>query len=141
VGQNHFKAIERKLTVTKIKYMLVYGLAVLAGCYIVGQMVGEVLGRVLHIDANVGGVGFAMFLLIMVNQWMTKRKWFTKEMDQGVLFWSKMYIPVIVAMSASQNVVVALSGGWVALFAGVLPVLICFSLIPLFMKFSKRQLS
>ena len=120
--------------------MIVYGVGVLAGCYIAGQMMGEVLGRLLKIDANVGGVGFAMFLLIVVTQWMHKRKLFTAEMDQGVMFWSKMYIPVIVAMSASQNVAVALAGGWVALLAGVLPVVICFFLIPVFSKFSKNQL-
>lgn len=120
--------------------MLVYGVAFLAGCYLAGQLIGEVLGRVLHIDANVGGVGFAMLLLILAHQWMNKRKWFTKEMEDGVLFWSKMYIPVIVAMSASQNVVVALSGSWVVLLAGVVPVVLCFSLIPVFTKLSEKQL-
>jgi len=98
--------------------MLVYGVAILSGCFIMGQLIGESLGKLLHIDASVGGVGFAMLLLILVNHWMHKRKWFTAEMDNGVMFWNKMYIPVIVAMSASQNVAVALAGGLVALLAG-----------------------
>lgn len=119
--------------------MIIYGVAVLAACYLMGQIIGEVLGRILHIDANVGGVGFAMLLLILVSQWMHTKKWSSAEMDNGVLFWSKMYIPVIVAMSATQNVSVALSGGLVALLAGVLPVVICFLLIPFFTKFSKKQ--
>lgn len=111
--------------------MMIYGVAVLAGCFIAGQLIGEALGRLLHIDANVGGVGFAMLLLILVNQWMHKRKWFTTEMESGVLFWSNLYIPVIVAMSAIQNVNGAASGGWVALLAGIVPTGLCLSMIPL----------
>ena len=55
------------------------------------------------------------------------------------MFWSKMYIPVIVAMSATQNVSAALSGGWIALLAGVVPVVICFMLMPVFSKMSKKN--
>lgn len=118
--------------------MLIYGVAILSGCFIVGQLLGETLGKLLNVDASVGGVGFAMLLLILVNHWMHKRKWFTAEMDNGVMFWNKMYIPVIVAMSASQNVAVAISGGIVALMAGGFSVLLSFFLIPYFSKLSKK---
>ncbi len=111
--------------------MMIYGVAVLAGCFIAGQIIGETLGHLLHIDANVGGVGFAMVLLILVNQWMHKRKWFTPEMESGVLFWSNLYIPVIVAMSAIQNVKGAMSGGMVALLAGTIPTALCLIFVPL----------
>ncbi|HPG06328.1 MAG TPA: malonate transporter subunit MadL [Saprospiraceae bacterium] len=114
--------------------MLIYGVAVLAGCYILGQLTGEILGRVLHIDANVGGVGFAMLFLILISHWMQERKLFTTDMEQGALFWSKMYIPVIVAMSAIQNVKGALSGGLVAILAGVIPTAAAFLMIPLLAK-------
>jgi malonate transporter MadL subunit len=119
--------------------MLVYGVAVLAGCFITGQIIGEVLGRLLGIDANVGGVGFAMLLLILVNQWMHKRKLFTAEMEKGVLFWSNMYIPVIVAMAAIQNVKAAVSSGLIAILAGIIPTVICFMLIPVIAKMSKSN--
>ena len=119
--------------------MLIYGVAILSGCFITGQLIGESLGKLLHIDASVGGVGFAMLLLILVNHWMHKRKWFTAEMDNGVMFWNKMYIPVIVAMSASQNVAVAVTGGLVALLAGGLSVVFSFFLIPYFSRLSKKQ--
>lgn len=119
--------------------MLVYGVAILSGCFIIGQLIGESLGKLLHIDASIGGVGFAMMLLILVNHWMHKRKWFTAEMDHGVMFWNKMYIPVIVAMSASQNVAVAISGGLIALLAGGLSVVTSFFLIPYFSRLSKKQ--
>lgn len=119
--------------------MLVYGVAVLAGCFIAGQIIGEVLGRLLHIDANVGGVGFAMLLLILVNQWMHKRKLFTADMDKGILFWSNMYIPVIVAMSAIQNVKAAVSSGMIAILAGIIPAIVCFALIPAIARLSKNN--
>ena len=119
--------------------MLVYGVAVLAGCFITGQIIGEVLGRLLGIDANVGGVGFAMLLLILVNQWMHKRKLFTAEMDKGILFWSNMYIPVIVAMAAIQNVKAAVSSGMIAILAGIIPTVICFMLIPVIATMSKSK--
>jgi malonate transporter MadL subunit len=117
--------------------MMIYGVAILAMCFLVGQIIGESLGRWLHIDANVGGVGFAMLLLILVNGWMQKRKWFTAEMDSGVLFWSNLYIPVIVAMSADQNVKGALSQGMVALLAGTIPTALCMLLVPFLSKMQR----
>ncbi|MEZ4899003.1 MAG: malonate transporter subunit MadL [Saprospiraceae bacterium] len=114
--------------------MLIYGVAVLAGTYLLGQLTGEVLGRILHIDANVGGVGFAMIFLILLTHWMKERKLFTLEMEEGALFWSKMYIPVIVAMAAIQNVQGALSGGLLAILAGVIPTGASFLMIPLLAK-------
>jgi malonate transporter MadL subunit len=50
-----------------------------------------------------------------------------------------MYIPIVVAMSAIQNVKVAVSSGYMALVAGTIPALICLSLIPTLAKFSKPQ--
>lgn len=119
--------------------MLVYGVAILAGCFIAGQLIGEVMGRLLNIDANVGGVGFAMLLLILVNQWMHKRKLFSADMEKGILFWSNMYIPVIVAMSAIQNVKAAVSSGMIAILAGTIPAIVCFALIPVIARLSKHN--
>ena len=50
--------------------------------------------------------------------------------EQGILFWSSIYIPVVVAMAASQNVLKALKGGWAAVIAGALAVVVCFALVP-----------
>lgn len=119
--------------------MLVYGVAVLAGCFIAGQYIGQLLGQMLNIDANVGGVGFAMLLLIAVQRWMHKKNWFSPEMDSGINFWNKMYIPVIVAMSSIQNVKAAFSSGFVAILAGIIPTVICFVLIPAIVKISKAR--
>lgn len=119
--------------------MLIKGVALLSGCFILGQLIGETLGRILHIDANVGGVGFAMILLILSQNYLEKRGLFNIEMESGVLFWSKMYIPVIVAMSAIQNVKVALSSGMVALLAGIIPVVICLATMPFISKLTKHN--
>jgi malonate transporter MadL subunit len=127
---NHYK-IKRKMTI--------YGVALLAACYVVGQLIGELLGKMLGIEANVGGVGFAMLLLIFLNDWFAKTKSLTPDTEGGISFWSQMYIPVIVAMSATQNVKVALSSGFIALAAGILPVALCFSMIPLLAKLTKTQ--
>jgi malonate transporter MadL subunit len=107
--------------------MLIKGVALLAGCYILGQLLGETLGKLLHVDANVGGVGFAMILLIFSQNWLEKQGKFNAEME-------------IVAMSAVQNVRVALSSGVIALLAGILPVIICISLLPLVSKLAKNNL-
>jgi malonate transporter MadL subunit len=113
---------------------MIYGVALLAACYLVGQTIGELLGRWLNINSNVGGVGFAMLLLILVNQWMYRRHWITPDMEKGILFWSNLYIPVIVAMSAIQDVKAAISGGMIALLAGIIPVALCMLTLPLLMR-------
>ena len=63
-----------------------------------------------------------------------------EEAEKGILFWSQMYIPVIVAMSATQNVVVALDSGLLAIIAGIIPVFMCFACIPLLVKLTKSSL-
>lgn len=118
---------------------MIYGVALLAACYLVGQTIGELLGRWLNINSNVGGVGFAMLLLILVNQWMHHRQWLTAEMEKGILFWSNLYIPVIVAMSSIQDVQAATAGGMVALFAGIIPVALCIMMLPLLMRIGNKE--
>ena len=114
--------------------MKIYGVAILAGCYLMGKLLGDILGVWLNIDGNVGGVGFAMALLIFANTWLRKRGSLMPETEQGVLFWSAMYIPIVIAMSATQNVKAALSGGWVAVLAGIGCTLLCLMLVPVLSK-------
>ncbi len=117
--------------------MLIKGVAYLAACYLLGQIIGESFGRLLHIDANVGGVGFAMIIFIISQNELQKRGYFSKDMEDGILFWSKMYIPIIVAMSATQNVRAAISGGTVAFLAGVIPVVLGILAVPYISKLNK----
>lgn len=119
--------------------MVIYGVAILAFCYVIGQLAGELLGRLIGVEANVGGVGFAMLLLIFLNDWFTKKGFSDKLTDRGIEFWSQMYIPIVVAMSAVQNVKVAVSSGSMALFAGIVPVLLCVATIPFLAKLTKPK--
>ena len=117
----------------------IHGITLLAACYLIGQAIGELLGRWLNINANVGGVGFAMLLLILVHQFMHQRKWITPDMEKGILFWSNLYIPVIVAMSAIQNVNATTSVGVIALLAGVIPVALCVMMLPFLTRMGTRS--
>ncbi|KAB7727640.1 malonate transporter subunit MadL [Rudanella paleaurantiibacter] len=114
--------------------MIIYGVAILAFCYVMGQLAGELLGQLIGVDANVGGVGFAMLLLILFNDWFTQKGYTDRLTEGGIQFWSQMYIPIVVAMSATQNVKVAVSSGLIAVLAGVVPVLLCGAVIPLLAK-------
>ena len=42
-----------------------------------------------------------------------------------------MYIPIVVAMAAKQNVIAAVSSGWLAVIAGVGAVLVSFAMVPI----------
>ena len=47
--------------------MIIYGVALLAFCFLTGNYIGDILGALLGVKANVGGVGFAMLLLIILT--------------------------------------------------------------------------
>ena len=63
-------------------------------------------------------MGFAMLLLIFVTN--SKKLSFTQKpaFIQGVNFWKAMFIPVVIAMTATQNVYSMLSSSMVAIVAG-----------------------
>lgn len=111
--------------------MVIYGVALLAACYLTGMFLGDLLGVAVGVDANVGGVGIAMLFLILASDALTKRGRLKPATHEGVVFWSAIYIPVIVAMAARQNVVGALDGGPMAFLAGALSVVACFLMVPL----------
>ena len=114
--------------------MIIYGVAILAFSYLTGQLCGEYLGAFLGVKANVGGVGFAMIILLICKEWLQKKGMLDIESEKGVDFWNKMYIPVIIAMSASQNVLVAVSSGFLAIIIGIIPVIIAFFSLPFLIK-------
>lgn len=118
--------------------MIIYGVAILAFCYVIGQLFGEFLGKLIGVDANVGGVGFAMLLLIILSDWLNKKGYLDRNTENGIMFWNQMYIPIVVAMSATQNVRVAVSSGFIAVLAGLVPIIICAITIPFLAKLSKN---
>jgi malonate transporter MadL subunit len=105
--------------------MIVYGTALLAACHLLGIFLGDLLGHALGVKTNVGGVGIAMLLLIFARLYMAKRNFLPKLTELGVEYWGAMYIPVVVAMAAQQDVVAALRGGPVALLSAFGAVLVC----------------
>ncbi len=110
---------------------MIYGVATLAACLFAGQLVGNLLGLLTGTNSDIGGVGFAMLLFLIVTNSDKLKFTKDKEFSQGIMFWNKMYIPIVIAMAASQNVFQALSEGWIALLAGFLAVLFAFILLPI----------
>ncbi len=110
--------------------MIIYGVALLSACLVAGMLIGEGLGIVLGVEANVGGVGIAMLFLVLACNSDRFKALTVGAAGDGVKFWSAMYIPIVVAMAAQQNVVAAMDGGMLALAVGVAAVAVSFALVP-----------
>jgi len=111
--------------------MIIYGTALLAACHLLGIFLGDLLGQAMGVKTNVGGVGIAMLLLIFARLSMQKRNILPKLTEAGVEYWGAMYIPVVVAMAAQQDVVSALRGGHLALLSAIGAVAVCAVVISL----------
>lgn len=120
--------------------MEIYGLGIVALCMFVGSFIGRALAAIMGISGNVGGVGFSMIMLVCICNYMQKRNIeFSKKTSNGILFLSAIYIPVVVAMSATQNVVAAVDGGVIAISAGVLATVISLFLVPVISKIGNKD--
>lgn len=118
--------------------MIIYGVALLAFCFLAGKLMGSFLGSLMGINGDVGGVGFAMLLLMLINLYLKRKGWLPMETQKGILFWSSMYLPIIVAMAATRNVKAAISGGPIAMIVGVIVTLSAFFLVPLIAKIGRK---
>lgn len=119
--------------------MVVYGVALLSACLVVGMLIGEALGVWLQVEANVGGVGIAMLFLVFASNSSRFKSLVEGASGRGIEFWSAMYIPIVVAMAARQNVVAAFEGGITAIVAGVVAVSVSFALVPLLSKIGAKS--
>ncbi len=117
--------------------MAIYGTALLSICLIAGLLAGKLLGILLGSRTDVGGVGIAMLLLIVVTDRLRLRDRLSAPTAAGIQFWSFIYIPVVVAMAATLNVRAAIRGGPAAILAGTLAVIACFALVPLLSRVRK----
>jgi len=115
---------------------MIAGVALLAICTLIGQLLGEGLGVLLGVKANVGGVGIAMILLIAARMWLKTRGRYNEGVSRGIHFWGALYIPIVVAMAAQQDVVAAVEGGPIVLIAGVGALLLCFSAVAIISRMS-----
>ena len=84
--------------------MTISGVALLAICTLLGSFIGDLLGVALGMKANVGGVGIAMLMLIASRIWLVRRGLLSEGLKLGLIFWGALYIPIVVAMAANQNV-------------------------------------
>lgn len=103
--------------------MAIYGTGLLAACLLAGLFAGELLGRLVGIEANIGGVGIAMILLILSAERMRKAGLLPEPTQSGIIFWSSVYIPVVVAM------------------AGAVATAVCFALVPAIDKIGRGKKS
>src|SRR4051812_5036509 len=108
---------------------MIYGTALLALCYLAGIVLGDWRGMALGARTNVGGVGIAMLLLVTARLTLHRFNRLQPSSEAGIHYWGGMYIPVVVAMAAQQDVVKALSGGWIAIIAAIGSVIACAGLI------------
>ena len=118
--------------------MVIYGVALLSVCMLTGMFVGDLLGELMGVQSNVGGVGVAMLLLVLLSNLDSRALKLSPITETGVGFWSAMYIPIVVAMAAQQNVVGALAGGWMAILAGAVAVVASFAMIPVLARFGQK---
>ena len=97
---------------------MIYGVAALSGCMLLGTLIGTVFGDLIGAETEIGGVAFAMLLMILLMN--SKKLAFTQKTAfvQGVNFWKAMFIPVVIAMTATQNVFGMFSSSIVAVVAG-----------------------
>jgi malonate transporter MadL subunit len=119
--------------------MIIYGVALLSVCMVLGLYIGEILGVIIGVQANVGGVGIAMLLLVLACSHPMFKSLTEGASGTGIKFWSAMYIPIVVAMAARQNVVAAVDGGMLALLAGALAVIVSFALVPVLSKIGTQS--
>jgi malonate transporter MadL subunit len=112
------------------------GVALLAICTLLGASLGDLLGQILGAKTNVGGVGIAMILLIAARHWLTRRGLLSAPARFGVEFWGALYIPVVVAMAADQDVVAAVKGGPMVATAAVAAVAVCLGAVALITRLS-----
>ncbi len=120
--------------------MEIYGLGIVGVCMFLGSFIGRTLGVLLGIKGDVGGVGFAMIILVAYITLREKKgNPLPEKTGGGIKFLSALYIPVVVAMSANQNVVAALKGGVIPIVAGTLAVFLSLFLIPIISKLGEGK--
>ncbi|MDP3057932.1 MAG: malonate transporter subunit MadL, partial [bacterium] len=119
------------------KILEILGLGIVAACMFVGVTVGSVLAKLLGVSGDVGGVGFAMLLLVLMTNFVK----LDEKTKNGINLVSSLYIPIIVAMAAIQNVTSAIKGGPMAFLAGGIATVASLFLVPIFSRIGAPKAS
>lgn len=112
---------------------MITGTALIAVCMALGTLAGNCLGALMGTGTEIGGVGFSMLLLLLAKSILEKHGKLGEPIRRSAAFWRGMYIPVVVAMACTQNVVSALSEGLIAVVAGVSAVAVVWLIMVLLM--------
>ena len=119
--------------------MAIYGTALLSLCLLIGLSAGRLIGHLAGLeDKDIGGVGIAMILLILACDWLHRSGRLKPPSEAGIVYWGSIYVPVVVAMAASQNVLAAVRGGPMAIMAGISGVAVCFLLTGVLVKSGRK---
>lgn len=120
--------------------MEIYGFGLVSLCMYIGSYIGITLGKLLGVSGNVGGVGFAMLLLVVISNYKESTgKPLSERTQNGIRLLSALYIPIIVAMASIQNVVAAFTGGAVAFLAGGIATIGSIMLVPVITKLTMKK--
>lgn len=114
--------------------MTIYGTALLSLSVLIGLSLGRYIGRLCQLNADIGGVGMAMLILVLGTEFLQRRGLMRAPTESGIAYWSSIYVPIVVAMAATQNVMTAWRGGAIAALAGLVPVAACFLLVRVIAK-------
>ncbi len=119
--------------------MGIYGMGIIGAVMFGGCFLGNLLGKAVGLNSDVGGVGFAMVLFILIQFYLQKTgKKLNKKTEGGIEFISALYIPIVVAMSMNQDVYSALKAGIVPILAGAVATILSLLLIPVLGKLAKN---
>lgn len=119
--------------------MVILGVALLSISLLLGLFIGDLVGLLIGVDSNVGGVGIGMVILVLSVDYLMKRDKLSKPAQSGLSFWGAMYIPIVVAMAANQNVAGAIDGGPLAILAGLAATILAWIFVPILSKDSKND--
>ena len=64
--------------------MIILGVALLSGSLLIGTFIGGLLGNLLGVDANVGGVGIAMIVLIVSTNFLARSGRLSPATSSGI---------------------------------------------------------
>jgi len=107
--------------------MIVYGVALLAFCTLFGIYLGDVLGIFIGVEANVGGVGIAMLLLLLLSNLSHTKFNLSTDTQARILFWSAMFRDfAIVATAFGADLEAIKKAGLVGSFSVVFGVILSF---------------
>lgn len=115
--------------------MIIYGIALVSFCIIVGEFVGLFLGQLIGINIDVGGIGIAMILLIIISNVLSQKGYHFHELTEtGIKMWSALYIPIFFAMTSKLNVYLAINSGFVPIIIALVTAFFMFVLVKYLIK-------